>query len=103
MVLVMVLLLAKQIITLYHAGRKTFTKDQYALVLIDLLVINAVHAKHRTSNGEQRLVAAAIVFSALPSQSLPVILSQSKNFSTLAFNLTFTPKITSVMLFVMQD
>lgn len=32
MVLVMVLLLAKQIITLYHAVQKTPTKDQHALV-----------------------------------------------------------------------
>ncbi|MEF1341070.1 hypothetical protein REH81_30625, partial [Vibrio rotiferianus] len=31
MVLVMVLLLAKQIITLYHAVQKTLTKDQHAL------------------------------------------------------------------------
>ncbi len=29
----MVLLLAKQIITLYHAVQKTLTKDQHALVL----------------------------------------------------------------------
>uniref|UniRef100_UPI001CEFBE33 hypothetical protein n=1 Tax=Vibrio lentus TaxID=136468 RepID=UPI001CEFBE33 len=33
MVLVMVLLLAKQIITLYHAVQKTLTKDQHALVI----------------------------------------------------------------------
>ena len=32
MVLVMVLLLAKQIITFYHAVQKTLTKDQHALV-----------------------------------------------------------------------
>ncbi len=32
-VLVMVLLLAKQIITLYHAVQKTLTKDQHALVI----------------------------------------------------------------------
>ena len=32
MVLVMVLLLAKQIITLYHAVQKTPTKDQHALI-----------------------------------------------------------------------
>jgi hypothetical protein len=35
MVLVMVLLLAKQIITLYHAVQKTLTKDQHALVTIE--------------------------------------------------------------------
>ncbi|MEF1342219.1 hypothetical protein REH81_36635, partial [Vibrio rotiferianus] len=33
MVLVMVLLLAKQIITLYHAVQKTLTKHQHALVV----------------------------------------------------------------------
>ncbi|KHF17373.1 hypothetical protein PO80_02540 [Vibrio parahaemolyticus] len=32
MVLVMVLLLAKQIITLYHVVQKILTKDQHALV-----------------------------------------------------------------------
>lgn len=32
MVLVMVLLLAKQIITLYHAVQKLLTKDQHALM-----------------------------------------------------------------------
>ena len=32
MVLVMVLLLAKQIITLYHAVQKLFAKDQHALI-----------------------------------------------------------------------
>ena len=36
MVLVMVLLLAKQIITLYHAVQKTLTKDQHALVQVKL-------------------------------------------------------------------
>ncbi|PMM43175.1 hypothetical protein, partial [Vibrio splendidus] len=34
MALVMVLLLAKQIITLYHAVQKTLTKDQHALVTL---------------------------------------------------------------------
>ncbi|EDK26966.1 hypothetical protein VSWAT3_05421 [Vibrionales bacterium SWAT-3] len=33
MVLVMVLLLAKQIITLYHAVQKILTKDQHALAI----------------------------------------------------------------------
>jgi MSHA biogenesis protein MshQ len=33
MVLVMVLLLAKQIITLYHVVQKTLTKDQHALII----------------------------------------------------------------------
>ncbi|MDV6253993.1 hypothetical protein RXX31_22130, partial [Vibrio sp. EA2] len=36
MVLVMVLLLAKQIITLYHAVQKILTKDQHALGPVDL-------------------------------------------------------------------
>ncbi|MDV6254371.1 hypothetical protein, partial [Vibrio sp. EA2] len=34
MVLVMVLLLAKQIITLYHAVQKTLTKDQHAIAMM---------------------------------------------------------------------
>ncbi len=38
MVLVMVLLLAKQIITLYHAVQKTLTKDQHALDKLNLSV-----------------------------------------------------------------
>jgi len=33
----MVLLLAKQIITFYHAVQKTLTKDQHALVTLDFL------------------------------------------------------------------
>ncbi|AYO19222.1 hypothetical protein D0856_03105 [Vibrio owensii] len=44
MVLVMVLLLAKQIITLYHVVQKTLTKDQHALFCLmkylDCFVIN---------------------------------------------------------------
>ncbi|MFS1495096.1 hypothetical protein BCU32_013190 [Vibrio lentus] len=42
----MVLLLAKQIITLYHAVQKTLTKDQHALVLI----IKNRDDKHQSEN-----------------------------------------------------
>ncbi|CAK6716926.1 hypothetical protein HORM4_990007 [Vibrio harveyi] len=37
LVMVMVLLLAKQIITLYHAVQKTLTKDQHALVFVSYI------------------------------------------------------------------
>ncbi|MDH5897270.1 hypothetical protein, partial [Vibrio splendidus] len=40
MVLVMVLLLAKQIITLYHAVQKTLTKDQHALIILKSLPVD---------------------------------------------------------------
>ena len=44
MVLVMVLLLAKQIITLYHAVQKLFAKDQHALVMAALATLSACDA-----------------------------------------------------------
>jgi len=45
MVLVMVLLLAKQIITLYHAVQKLLTKDQHALVVMTLKGKKTKHPK----------------------------------------------------------
>ena len=54
MVLVMVLLLAKQIITLYHAVQKILTKDQHALAKTEL----EMNAATNTDNLEKRICAA---------------------------------------------
>ncbi len=63
MVLVMVLLLAKQIITLYHAVQKTLTKDQHALATARLFELGI-----DTSESDYRMALERIeaIFDAEP-------------------------------------
>lgn len=58
MVLVMVLFLAKQIITLYHAIQKTLTKDQHALVCKENVGVftGELNRKKADHGGRQKLV-----------------------------------------------
>ena len=51
MVLVIVLLLAKQIITLYHVVQKTLTKDQHALGTAAPFYLNALRQLYSVASG----------------------------------------------------